>query len=261
MCQHDSWDPNHTMAAAMANPVMTPGTYSSLVSCPDTTSTYRGEDDWFRITVSSDQQVDLVLDGDGATDVDLHLYKPDNTQVAYSISTSPHEEIHQCLTAGTYYIKVNAYGYARSVYTLQYNSHAQTCAAVCTPTNDGSQSTSRTTSYPTFTSPSEHICSDHDDWYHVPLYTAEQLTVDLTFVQSNYQQDLDVHLYTGGTDLWPCDVGNPMNNCQVAHGQGSVSNEHATYLTPLGCSPCDYYVVVHGYNHSANTYGITIGIQ
>ena len=85
--------------------------------------------------------------------------------------------------------------------------------------------------------------------------------MDLTFTQSNSQQDLDLHLYKGFTDLWPCSFEDP-SMCSSSRGQGAVSNEHATYKTPAGCDQgCDYYVVVRGYNGSQNSYGITIDVQ
>jgi ABC-type phosphate transport system ATPase subunit len=73
--------------------VLSPDTYS-LVSCPSTTSTSIANDDYYRLELTDDEQVDLTLDGDGATDLDLFLYDSMGISVAYSVSTTSHEVIH-----------------------------------------------------------------------------------------------------------------------------------------------------------------------
>jgi hypothetical protein len=121
---NDGWHPNQTQSNASANPVMAPGYYDNLVSCPNPTSTTRAEDDWYKIQLTSSANVDIYLSGDGAVDLDLHLYHSDGTYVDSSTSSTPNEEVHDCLGAYTYYIKVNGYGYARSVFSLDVVSTA-----------------------------------------------------------------------------------------------------------------------------------------
>ncbi len=262
-CIDDDWEVNDTFSDASGNPVMTPDSYD-LVSCPSTTSTSRANDDYYKLVLSSDQRVDLHLVGDGASDLDLHLYHSDHTVVAASTSTSSDEDINTCLPHATYYVKVNGYGSARSLYTLTYTSSAESCAVTCTDDTsepDDNATEARPTTYPTFTSTGNMICPNNDDWYDVSLYTGETVTIDLTFTQNTSTEDLDVHLYQNGTDLWPCDPQN-VASCEIDHGQGATSNEHAVFTAPSGCdSGCDYDVVVRGWNGSTNSYGITIGIQ
>lgn len=127
--------------------------------------------------------------------------------------------------------------------------------------DDDTAAQARATTYPTFSSSSNMTCSNDDDWYKVPLYTGEVMTVDLTFVQSTPSQDLDLHLYKDGVDLTPCDVGNP-GACTIANGQSADSNEHTVVTVPAGCSiGCDYFVVVRGFAGSSAPYGMSIGIQ
>ncbi|HUJ63355.1 MAG TPA: hypothetical protein VLX92_32875 [Kofleriaceae bacterium] len=125
-CIDDSWEVNDSRSDASANPVMAPDSYD-LVSCPSTTTPNRANDDWFKIVVDDDAQVDLYLVGDGATDLDLHLYHSDGTVVDASTSTTADEELHECLPAATYYIKVNGYGDARSEYALTYDATPASC--------------------------------------------------------------------------------------------------------------------------------------
>jgi hypothetical protein len=144
------------------------------------------------------------------------------------------------------------------------DSHAETCNTSCVDDSnedDDTFSQARTTGYPSYNSTAQKICPNDDDWFKVTLYSNEVLTMDLAFTQSDESQDLDLHLYQDSTDLWPCDPAN-VSSCTPAHGQGAVSNEHATFTAPSTCSSgCDYYVVVRGWNGASNTYGITLGIQ
>ena len=126
-CENDAWDPNQTRTEASANGPLDPGSYD-LVSCPNPTSTTRMEDDWFKIVLPAQQKLDIYLTGDGSVDLDLHLYHSDGTVIDYSIGSTDQEELHECLPALTYYVKVNGYGYARDAYNLYYST---TNAASC----------------------------------------------------------------------------------------------------------------------------------
>jgi hypothetical protein len=243
--------------------VLTPDTYD-LVSCPSTTSPTRANDDYYKIVVPSDQRIDLQLAGGPETDLDLHLYHADGTVVTASTSLEPNEQINTCLTAGTYYIKVNGFGSARNEYLFAYDSHAESCATTCVDDlteDDDTYSQARETEFPAHASTGNKICPNDDDWYHVPLFTGEVLTVDLAFTQSTSHQDLDLHLYKASLDLTPCDVDHP-DTCTTEHGQSGGSNEHTTFTAPAGCDDgCDYDVVVRGFDQSANAYGIAISVR
>jgi hypothetical protein len=261
-CADDTWEVNDSRSDASHNPVLTPDLYD-LISCPSTTSTTRANDDWYKIVVPSDQRVDLQLAGGPESDLDLHLYHSDGTVVTASTSLDPDEEISACLPAATYYVKVNGYGSARNAYLLSYDTHAEACNTTCVDDShedDDTYSQARL-AYAGYSSVGNVICPDDDDWYKVTLTTGKVLTVDLAFTQASDAQDLDLHLYKNSLDLTPCDTSNPAA-CSPDHGQSGSSNEHTTFTAPAGCAAgCDYYVVVRGYDHSSNTYGITIKIQ
>jgi hypothetical protein len=258
-CQDDNWERNDSLADASANPVMNPGDYP-LVSCPSTSNTWGANDDWFRIAVGQDSRVDLQMMGNAETDLDLHLYAADGTTVTSSESLQPDEEINECLKAGTYFVKVNGFGQARNEYFLNYASNPETCITTCTDDtyeDDDTYSQARSV-YSGYSAATNMICPNDDDWYKITLQANQTLTVDLAFTQNDPSQNLDVHLYQNGEDLWPCDTYNP-GMCDPAHGQGTTSNEHATFTVPSTCtSGCDYYVVVRGYNGASNSYGISI---
>ncbi|HEY0190275.1 MAG TPA: pre-peptidase C-terminal domain-containing protein [Kofleriaceae bacterium] len=263
MCTDDSWEVNDSRTDASNNPTMMPDTYD-LVSCPSTTSATRANDDWFKIVTTASQRVDLQIAGDPVSDLDLHLYHSDGTVITASTSFDPDEEISTCLPAGTYYVKVNGFGHARNEYLMSYAATAEACNTSCTDDaleDDDTYSQARETTYPSYASTGNQICPADDDWYHVPLYTGDVMTVDLTFTQNNDQQDLDLHLYKSSVDLTPCSAADP-TTCTIAHGQSGSSNEHTTFTAPAGCDAgCDYYVVVRGFDNSSNAYAIKIAVQ
>ena len=266
-CADDSWEVNDTRSDASANPVLAPDT-DELVSCPSTTSASRANDDWYKIVIAADARVDLQLAGGPESDLDLHLYHSDGTVVTASTSLDPDEQINACLPAATYYVKVNGYGRGRNEYLLAYETHPEACDTACVDDADEDDDTysqareTITSGEASFTSTGNAICPGDDDWYKVELLGGETLTVDLTFTQSNAQQDLDLHLYKDSVDLTPCSPMDP-STCTIAHGQGASSNEHTTFTAPASCGQggCTYDVVVRGYNGSANHYGLTLGIQ
>ncbi|MBA3396623.1 MAG: pre-peptidase C-terminal domain-containing protein [Deltaproteobacteria bacterium] len=267
-CADDANEDDDSRSAASANALvdgpLAPGIHD-FVSCPKTgTVTYgsQSDDDWFQIKTTADTKLDLWLYGNGESDLDLQLYRSDGTILSKSTSLTADENIIKCVKAGTYYIKVNGFDRVRSEYLLDQLTTAQTCNTTCVDDareDDDTYSQARSTIMP-FTSTANVTCPNDDDWYKVRLTTGKKLTIDLTFTQSNSTQDLDVHLYKGFTDLWPCDVNDP-SQCTSTRGQSATSNEHAEYTAPAGCEAgCDYYVVVRGYNGSTNNYGIALKV-
>jgi hypothetical protein len=263
-CQDDAWEENDTRSQAALNPAMGVNLYS-LVSCPSTTSSYVADEDWYKIVLGSDSRVDLEIAGDGATDLDMHLYRNDGTVVTKSTSYTSDEAINTCLKSGTYYVRVNGYGSARSEYLMWYERKAETCNTTCQDDSfedDDTYSQARITSFPTHSATNQKICTNDDDWYKVRLYSGEKLTINLSFTQTSINEDLDLHLYKDFTDLWPCSPSNP-SQCSAARGQSATANEQAIYTVPTGTctSGCDYYVVVRGWDGAANTYGITLKVE
>ena len=267
-CMDDTNEEDDTRTEASAN-AATNGPLSTgfhdFVSCPKTTTTSgaQSDDDWFQIKTTADTKLDLWLYGNGESDLDLHLYRSDGTVLSQSTSLTADENIVKCVPAGTYYIKVNGWDRVRSEYILDNEQTAQACNTTCTDDSredDDTYSQARLTTA-TYSSTGNTICPDDDDWYKVTATTGKTITMDLTFTQSSSSQDLDLHLYKNFTDLWPCSYEDP-SGCTSTHGQGAVSNEHAVYTVPAGCEAgCDFDVVVRGYNHSTNAYGIAIKVQ
>ena len=270
MCADDMNEEDDTRTDASANATANGplGTgIHDFVSCPKAGTVTSGavsDDDWFQIKTTADTKLDLWLYGNGESDLDLHLYRSDGTVLSKSTSLTADENIVKCVPAGTYYIKVNGYDRARSEYLLDNYQTAQACSTTCTDDareDDDTYSQARSATVFPYTSTANQSCANDDDYYKVRLTTGKKLIMDLAFTQSNSSQDLDLHLYQGFTDLWPCSYADP-SMCSSARGQGAVSNEHAEFTAPTGCDAgCDYFVVVRGYNGSSNSYGITLKVQ
>jgi len=269
-CMDDANEEDDTRTEASANATadgpLAAGIHD-FVSCPKTSGpTYgaQSDDDWFQIKTTADTKLDLWLYGNGESDLDLHLYRADGTVLSKSTSLTADENIVKCVAAGTYYLKVNGYDRVRSEYLLDNLQTAQACNTTCqddSREDDDTYSQARSATLP-LTSTGNVTCPNDDDWYKVNLRTGQTLVMDLTFTQSNSQQDLDLALYKGDSNnLWPCSYQDP-SMCSSARGQGAVSNEHAEYTVPAGCeSGCTYHVVVRGYNGSQNSYGIALKVQ
>lgn len=260
-CADDANEEDDSRAAASANGTTEPGTYD-FVSCPKAVQPQSGskaDDDWFQIKVDADAKLDLWLYGDGASDLDLTLYRSNETILSKSTSLEADENIVKCLTPGTYYVKVNGYDNARSEYLFDYISTPQACNTTCTDDareDDDTYSQARLSGNST----GNKICPNDDDWYKVSVQNGQKITVNMTSANDG---DLDLHLYTTEfSEVFPCSFGNS-SMCSSAHGSGPGANEHLEY-TVTGCpaSGCTHYVVVRGYNGAENPgYDITIGVQ
>jgi pre-peptidase len=263
-CTDDDLEENDSRPAAAANPPLAPGVHQ-LVSCEAAGGT--GDDeDFFRIEIDADTQVTLDLAGGSASDLDLQLQRADGTVLGTSGSFDSEESISACLTPGSYFVRVYAFGAQENGYALTYAGTAANCALVCQddenePDDDATEA--RPIDYPVHDATTQAICAGDDDWYEVLVYDSEHVTVDLTFEQTTSTEDLDLHFVDStGLDLTPCLESAP-STCTAAQGQGTSSNEHYEFTAPSsGCDGlCTYYVVVHGWDGSTNLYDIRIQVQ
>ncbi len=258
VCSDDSFEENDSLAEASSKPVLPTGSHSSLKSCPAGSG---DDEDWYRIDVSSEGQVDLSISGGSATDLDLALYDTNGTLVDKSDSLSSTEALSECVTAGIYYVRVYAYGSAENTYSLTYGQTSASCGSSCQDDGDenddnASQARFVDLNNPPYTSTTNAICAWDDDWYEVYVFSGETLYATLTFSQANGMEDLDLYIYQGTTNLSVCDEQNPMS-CDPLNGQSGTSDETLTW--PITQTDT-YHLVVHGWAGSENLYDICIGL-
>lgn len=262
-CTDDSFENNDTRAQANALPALTTGPHS-YVSCPLPDGS-NDDEDWFKFVLTADSSVTFALAGMAVSDLDLALYDSAGTRLTAATGSTSTETLTTCLHAGTYFIRVYAFGAgAMNAYTLNYTRTAMTCPVACTddarePDDDAVHA--RALTYPTYSSTMNQICANDDDWYKVLMFDGEVATADLTFMQASSAQDLDVHWYDTAThDTTPCSVASP-GTCNLTNGQSATANEHFTFTAPAACSAlCTYYLVVRGWDGAENRYDITISV-
>ncbi len=265
-CQDDLYEDNDSRTQALARPPINPGPLDAT-SCPLLDAS-NDDEDWYRVVITADATASFALVGGAASDLELGLYDATGIRLQSATGTTSMETVGQCLTPGTYYVRVYAWGTGvDNDYRLTYTRTAGSCAMACLDDArepDDSATQARGITYPpepTFVSTGNQICAGDDDWYRVFMYAGEPLVVDLTFAQASAAQDLDIHLYdSAGVDLTPCAPG-MLASCQLGNGQSGDSNERFRFTAPAACTMlCTYYVVVRGWDGSANRYDIRIEV-
>ena len=260
-CTDDAYEDNDSRAQAQTRPPLAPGSID-VTSCPLADGS-NDDEDWYRLEITADATVTLTLAGQEVSDLDLGLYDATGTRLASATGATSMETISHCLTPGTYYARVYAWGAGtENHYRLTYARTAGACATACVddahePDDNAVQA--RVVTGTVYTSTANQICPGDDDWYEVLMFDGDPLTVDLTFTQASAAQDLDIHLYDeAGTDLTPCAPG-MSSTCQLDNGQSADADEHFTFTAPAACaSLCTYYVVVRGWGNASNAYDIRI---
>jgi hypothetical protein len=259
-CVDDAKEDNDTMAQAASNPALGPGNHPNLVSCA---SAAADDEDWYRIVLAASGTVSASIAGGSTSDLDLSLVAPNGAVLAKSDSLSSNESVEACLPAGTYYLRVFAYGGGENNYTLSYALAAGNCASACVddenePDDDAFNARMVDLDLGTHVESDQAICSLDDDWYAVWLYAGETLHASLTFTQTNASEDLDLNVYDASlTNLTGCTESTP-SGCDPLNGGSASSNE--TLAWPIA-STGTYYLVVHGWDGSANDYDICIGLS
>jgi hypothetical protein len=266
MCVDDNLEPNDSRtnignATAAALP---PGTYN-LAYCPGSGAT--PDEDWYGVPITGDTNLSVTMGystGMGFSDLDLELVDGSGNVIASSLGVTGTEMISYCVpgTLGKVFLRVFTFDSPPvnpNVYDMTLSKSATTCT--CSDTFDPNGNAGQavplflTPSSPTVSFGGLQICTGEQDWFTQDFQSGDTITVDLTFNQTNALQDLDVHLIApdGTTDLTPCSVSSP-TTCLVNNGQGSMSNEHFVWNAFTNPTPQPYYIVIEGYNNSANSY-------
>lgn len=259
-CEDDGFEQNDTRAQAAAKAPLPMGDHYGLVACA-------GDDDWYMVTTTREGTVGVLVEGGAASNLSLGLYGEQGDVLAVSEGPTSSEVVEECLPAGTYFVRVTAFGASDNTYDMLLEHTEGSCAGTCTDDafedDDGFAQAVYAEVWPDpYVSTQRMICAGDDDFYEIELYTAETVAIDLTFVQTGFDEDLDLHFFDGnGTDLTPCTENDP-GTCSAAQGQSATSNEHYEYTVgQAGCAPCTFYVSVHGWSGAQNEYDIQIALQ
>ena len=174
------------------------------------------------------------------------------------------EEIFSCLTAGTYYVRVDApFGSTagRHPYTLQYIGESDSCEqAQCTDDaleeDDDPDASREITTFP-YTRTAQQICTGDEDWYHVAVASGETVHMKAEFDEPASDLDIVVYSGNGSTMLTPCDERVQPQVCDTENGQSGDTDE---YLRWTNDGPdTTFHFVVRGYDGSFGAYDVCIG--
>jgi hypothetical protein len=248
-CVDDQYEDNDTLTIAKGKSALPTGTHN-LKSCPGPVF---DDEDWYKIDITSNQQVTASISGGSASDLDLFLKDSTGKVLASSAKSGSNESLTtaSCLSPGTYYLHVYAWSQAENPYTLTWSK--QSCSVSCQDDSyeeDDNQAEARPVNLNSgpYTAVSNQICAYDDDWYEMQMYAGESIVATVDFIQTSFDEEVDVYVYnSAGVNLTPC--------CNPNNGQSSDSDEELTYpITQSGT----YYVVVKGWAGSENSYGICI---
>ncbi len=260
-CEDDTFEDNDTRAQAQGKPALAPDAYDGLVSCGD-------DDDWFRVVVVGDTMLGAVIDGGAASNLNVGLYDSGGAALVLAEGPGSSEVVETCVAAGTYYVRVYTFDAGENSYDLLVDATAEACDAACVddnlePDDIRTQATYAEVFPDGYTIADRMLCAEDDDWYEIALQDGESIQVDLTFVDDAAFEDLDLHFHDAqGVDLTPCTEEMPAT-CTALQGQSGSSNEHYEFTvddpTCTFDELCPFYVRVHGFDGSQNSYDLAIG--
>jgi len=255
-CVDDSYEDNDTQSDAA--PLST-GLHE-LVSCP---ASVGDDEDWFEVSVSTESTVEVILDGDSTTDLDLAMYDADGVLIERSDSLSSLEVVSGCVDDDVT-LHVQAYGLGEeNVYDLDVSVVEGSCDGTCVddtyePDDDGYSARYADLYYGQYLAYDNQICAWDEDWIGVYMYSGEDIWAVLDFDQAAPDEDLDLIVRDAyGFNLTGCDEYDPYA-CDAFNGQSGTSDElmiWPIYSTGL------YYVVVRGWSGSENSYDVCIGLD
>jgi hypothetical protein len=260
-CPDDAFEQND--ARLMAQTIQ-PGLNGGLRMCP--IGDLMSDEDWYSFTVTGDTQTALKIRGDTYPNMELSLFDEGGKLVAASEDWGSDDDVERCLPPGDYTARVYSYFSGENDYTIELTESASSCpdtGGTCEddPFEDDDSSTqARIPDYEDFIyrSTDNQICSGDDDYFFITLFGDETIHGTLEFTQSTAEEDLDFLIFDStGALITQCTEADP-SGCDSANGQSGDSDEVLTFTAPeFG----EYYVVVHGWKDSENSYDICLSLQ
>jgi len=261
-CPDDTFEQNDGRTQAQE---IQPGTTSALRMCP--LGDIQADEDWFTFTVTGDTETHIQIMGDTYPNMELSLLDSTGKLVAASEDWGSDDDVERCLKPGTYTVRVYSYFSGENDYSVQLDTAAGDCrdqgGGTCEDDpfeDDDSAEQGRIPDFEDniFRATDNQICSGDDDWFFITLFEGESIWSTLVFDQVSDAQDLDLLVYDStGALLTPCTEEDP-SGCDADNGQSGDANEQLMFTAPAFG---EYYVVVHGWAGSENSYEICIGLE
>lgn len=258
-CDDDRFEPNGARDDALL--ALAPGANSDLMMCPIGHLT--NDEDWYKIELDTDSNVDLALDGEVYPNMDLRLFDAAGTLVAASEDWGSYDSVSRCLAAGTYFARVYSAFAGENPYSIDLQTSPGTCpVSECTDDpyeDDDTPAQARLPDFENFVyrATGNHICSGDQDYFHVFLFGDETVYGTLTFDQTTPAEDLDFLVYDeSGALLTQC-TAEDFSGCSD-NGQSGTSNETFSFTAPAAGI---YYVVVNGFDGASNDYDVCLSLE
>ena len=255
-CVDDSYEENDTQSAAAS---LGTGSYD-MVICPEGAGS---DEDWFEVSISSESTIEVILDGDSTSDLDLALFDASGALVERSDSLSSLEVVSACVDDDVT-LQIKAYGLGEvNEYELDVSVVPGNCDGSCDddahePDDDATSARYADLYYGAYTSTDDRICAYDEDWIGVYMYAGEDIYASLDFDQFAPDEDLDLIVRdASGVNLTGCDEVDPYA-CDAWNGQSGTSDEYMVW--PVFSSGL-YYVVVRGWSGSENDYDVCVGLS
>ncbi|MBU1432968.1 hypothetical protein KKF91_20710, partial [Myxococcota bacterium] len=229
-CEIDAYEANEPSPITADAPI-------EATLCP------AGNIDRFSLEIPANQEITVTLDfrsDDPEADVDIALYKADNTLIAESDGTETHEQFTaQILEAGRYQIEVFDLG-ATSTYTLRYSLSPIPVVPTCEPdVLEPNQSPEAASDLWSALEMPLNICTDDEDFFRTEWSAGTQVSLAVRFRHDD--GDLDAVL-TGPEGF--------------TQNQAS-SDDDEVFELEVAISGV-YTLKVFGYDHSQNNYTLTL---
>ena len=186
VCLDDVWENNDTDASAS---VVTGGVYNGIDICP-------ADEDWFAVEALIGDSLSVQLGFEHAYgDVDMELYDPDLLLLDVSTSTTDDEAVGPApvLVPGYHLVRIWLAGEADldpgNDYDMTVNHWIASCIDDASEDNDSDLQTA-----PGYDGPLPNLmsCPSDEDWFASPMLINDTLGVDLTFLHS--EGDIDVEI-------------------------------------------------------------------
>ena len=249
-CVDDALEDNDGPTQANANPALDFGVHS-LVMCSTETA---DDEDWFRVDYATNTGLSIAVEGGSATDIDLSFVNAQGNVVGASRSPLSSERLAGCVPAGSYYLRVQAFGAGTNPYTLSIASSPELCqSATCEDDDyedDDDRFTARVVDLPGSVTFSDNaICKDDEDWFRVILFAGERITINATFDHAAGDLDMRIVDRNGNT---PCSRPADCAADSVTSNERMALAVHTTGT---------YFVIVRGWEGAENEYDITFDLE
>jgi len=185
--QQNDWnsgtDAGDSLSQALA---ISPGTDMGYLDLTDTS-------DYYKVSVSSGQTIDVILTPPFGSDFDLALYDPNQSQVASSSYGGSQTDwvSHVATATGYYYIQVDQWS-GSGIYTLQVTVAGGEAQNDWNSGTDAGNTLAQALTISPGTSTGYLDSADTDDYYKVNVSSGQTIEVSLT---PPFGSDFDLELY------------------------------------------------------------------